>query len=76
MKVGDLVETKREKNVLTQQRRGIIIRRHRVPKISRTADAPKFEYTVQWFPTSLGRSRCEEPILNLLAEGTVHESGV
>jgi len=76
MKIGDLVETRREKNVRTEQRRGIIIRKHRVPKITRTADSDKFEYTVQWFPTNLGRTRCEESILNLLAEGEVYESGV
>ena len=60
MKVGDLVKHKRRDTHLV----GVIVR---VYKLSWTAPVGT-EYSVQWIPTHLGRSRCTAGVLEVLNE--------
>jgi len=59
MKVGDLVKHKRQDTYLM----GVIVREY-IPLNATLAR----EYSVQWIPARLGRSRCTAGVLELLNE--------
>ena len=59
MKVGDLVKHKRQDTYLM----GVIVREY-LPLNASLAP----EYSVQWIPTHLGRSRCTAGVLEVLNE--------
>ena len=59
MKVGDLVKHKRKDTYLT----GVIVRVY----LPLNVTLPP-EYSVQWIPTHLGRSRCTGGVLEIISE--------
>ena len=59
MKVGDLVKHKRQDTHLM----GVIVRVHTPLNVKLGP-----EYSVQWIPTHLGRSRCTGGVLEILNE--------
>mgnify|MGYP001458886465 FL=1 len=59
MKVGDLVKHKRQDTHLM----GVIVRVYTPLNVTLSP-----EYSVQWIPTHLGRSRCTGGVLEILNE--------